>query len=226
MTTSGTTSFNLNLNQIIDEAYDLCGVGSEGEAITADMYARATRSANLIIKSWGGHPHLWVKTERSVTLTTDTASYALTPKPMRVTSVRRRITSGSLDTPMNELSREEYFDMPNKTQSSIPVSFYYDPQTTTGTLYVWPCPSSTTASTMTLQLSYLRRMEDFTGTTDDGDFPQEWLEAFTLAVAVPLAVKYAPDKVTLIKALADEKFAALAGFDHDPASLYLQPDYR
>lgn len=225
MTTSGVSTFNLVTNELIDESFDLIGIGSEGEAITEDMYTRAQRSANLIVKSWGAKPHLWLKTERSVTLLADTASYALTPKPMRVTSVRRRITTGALDTPMSELAREEYFDMPNKTQSSIPVSFYYDPQATAGTLYVWPCPSADTASTMTLQLTYLRRMEDFVGTADDGDFPQEWLEAFTLALAVPLAVKYAPDKVTMIKALADEKFISLSGFDHDPASLYLQPDY-
>jgi hypothetical protein len=226
MTTSGVSTFNLVTNELIDEAYDLIGIGSEGEAITADMYARAKRSANLIIKSWGAKPHLWLKTERSVTLIADTASYALTPKPMRVTSVRRRITTGALDTPMNELAREEYFDMPNKTQSSVPVSFYYDPQATTGTLYVWPRPSAATAASMTLQLTYLRRMEDFVGSSDDGDFPQEWLEAFTTALAVPLARKYAPDRLTEAKALADELFANLSGFDHEPASLYLQPDCR
>lgn len=224
MSTSGSEDFTLVTNELIEEAFDLIGVGSEGEALTEDMYNRAKRSANLIIKTWGAMPHLWTRTTRSVTLLADSASYTLTPKPMRVVSVRRRITTGGLDTPMNEMSAQEYDDTPNKSVSSVPVSFYYDPQTTTGTLYVWPCPSVATAAQMTLQVTYLRRMQDFDESDDDPDFPQEWLQTFTAALAVELARKYAPSKVIEAKAFADQLFAQLKGFDHEPASLFMQLD--
>lgn len=224
MSTSGSVDFALVTNELIIEAFDLIGVGSEGEAITADMYERAKRSANLVIKSWSAQPHLWLRTTRSVTLIADTASYALTPKPMRIVGVRRRITSGSLDTSLREMSAQEYDDTPNKSVSSIPVGYYYDPQTTAGTLYVWPCPSTATASAQTLQVTYLRRMEDLDGATDSPDFPQEWLEAFTAALAVPLARKYAPGKVEEAVAFAGLLFNQLRGFDNEPTSLFLQPD--
>lgn len=224
MSTSGSIDFNLVTNEIIDEAYDLIGIGSEGEAITADMYERARRSANLVIKTWGTYPHLWTRTTRSVTLLADTASYALTPKPMRITGVRRRITTGSLDTPLREMSAQEYDDTPNKSVSSIPIGYYYDPQGTTGTLYVWPRPSTATAAAMTLQMTYLRRMDDFDASNNDADFPQEWLEAFTAALAVPLARKYSPNKLVEAQAMADRLFAQLKGFDNEPASLFMQPD--
>lgn len=225
MTTSGSTDFTLVTNELIDEAYDLIGVGSEGEAITADMYERARRSANLIVKSWNSQPHLWTRTVRSVTLLADTESYALTPKPMRIMGVRRRITVGQLDTPLNEMSAQEYDDTPNKATSSIPVSYYYDPQVAVGTLFLWPRPSAATAAQMTLQVTYLRGIQDFDASTDDADFPQEWLEAFTAALAVPLARKYAPGRLQEATAYAGALFAQLKGFDNEPASLFLQPDY-
>lgn len=228
MAVSGSSNYNLTTNEIIDEAFSIAGIASEGRAITADMYARGNRSLNLLIKTWGANERLWTKTERSVTLIASTASYALTPKPMRVMSVRRRKTSGSIDTTMTEMSREEYYDQPNKTIDSVPTSFYYDPQTTTGTLYVWPRPSTAIATDYTLQLTYLRRMDDMDGTADDADMPQEWLQALCYALASELALKYgvAPDVRAEIGARATLLYEALSGWDNEPASIFIQPDMR
>lgn len=230
MATSGSKNYNLVTNEIIDEAFDICGIGSEGESISADMYDRARRSLNLIIKTWGANPHLWTRTEASVTLVASAPSYALASlfgsKPMRVESVRRRVTASSQDTPLGEMSRQEYFDTPNKSSDDTPNSFYYDPQTTTGTLYVWPRASSTVASTMTLQVTYLRRMDDFDGSADDADVPQEWLEALCYALAEKLAIKYmiSPDRRAEITARAGLLYRELKGFDNEPASIFMQPD--
>lgn len=228
MAVSGSIDFNLVTNEIIDEAFDICGIGSEGEAITADQYARAKRSLNLITKAWGASEHLWLRTERSVTLIASTASYALTPKPMRVLEVRRRATSGSIDTPLTQWSRQQYLDQPNKTTDSVPVAFYYDPQSTTGTLYVWPRPSTGTATDFTLQLTYLRRMDDFDGSGDDADMPQEWLQALSLTLAEALSLKYGIDQ-RMRREIAERAAIARAeinSWDTEPASLYLQPDSR
>jgi hypothetical protein len=228
VSTSGSTDFNLVTNELIDEAFDLCGIGSEGEAVSADMYERARRSANLLIKTWGAAEHLWTRTERSVALLASTASYALTPKPMRVLSVRRKVTSGGIETPLYEMSRQEYFDTPNKTSEGTPTAFYYDPQTTAGTLYLWPRPSTVVAAAQTLQLTYLRRMDDFDASSDDADLPQEWLQALCYALAAELALKYgvAPDVRAEIGGRANALYAALKGWDNEPASMYLQPDHR
>lgn len=228
MATSGSTDFNLVTNEIIDEAFDICGIGSEGEAISADQYARAKRSLNLIVKAWGTQEHLWLRTERSVTLVASTASYALTPKPMRVLEVRRRVTADNIDTPLTEWSRAEYFEQPNKNIDSVPVAFFYDPQSTTGTLYVWPRPSTATATDMTLRLTYLRRIEDFDGSGDDADLPQEWLRALSYSLAEELALKYGVAPATR-REIADRAALARAeinAWDTEPASVYLQPDSR
>lgn len=230
MSTSSSTNFSLTTNQIIEESFDIAGVGSEGEAISADQYARARRSLNMIVKHWGGDERLWLKTEASVTLVASQATYALATlfsvKPMRVLSVRRRVTSGTIDTPLIELSRQEYFDLPNKNIDSVPTQFYYDPQRDTGTLYVWPRPSTATATDQTLQLTYLRKIEDFDNSNDDPDLPQEWLRALCYTLAGELALKYgvAADLRGEIAARASSYYEKISGWDIEPASIYIQPD--
>lgn len=227
MTTSGSTDYTLTTNDLIDEAYNLCGIGQEGESITADMYARATRSLNLMVKTWQAQGHLWLKTERTLTLTASTASYNMSPRPLRILSIRRR-TTGSIDSPLMELSREEYFELPNKTVAGTPLNWFYDPQRSTGTLYLWPTASTAVAASDSLKITYLRAIEDFDTSTDNPDVPQEWLETLAYNLAVKLALKYGvnPTKRAEIALEAARLFASLHGWDNETASLFIQPGGR
>jgi len=228
MATSGDTTYRLVANEIIQEAFDICGIGSEGESINADMNARAMRSLNLLAKAWSASGHLWKQESRSVTLVTGQASYSLAPKPLRVIEVRRRVTSSSIDTPMNELARQDYFEQPNKSVQSTPVSFYYDPRSTAGTLYIWPTASAAVAASMTLQLTELQPIEDFDATSNDADFPNEWMQALCYGLAEQLALKYGVDPQTRseIASRAAIYKAQLEAWDNEPASLFLQPEAR
>jgi hypothetical protein len=231
MSTSGTVSFSLNALQMIEKAFGRLGKASEGEPLSARMYTDGLSSLNLLLKGrLGVMEHLFTKTERSVTLVADTAAYVLIPKPGRVLSVRRRYTSGSniTDIPLTELSRQEYFDMAVKTSApSTPNSWYYDPQTTTGTLYVWPAASSTIVSTHTLQVTYARRLEDMLTTTDDLDMPQEWLDAVVWLLADDLETQYPVNDARLagkIERKAAQAFLFVKSWDTEPASIFLQPE--
>lgn len=232
MSTSGSSDFKLVANQITVEAFDLCSIGSEGEAISADMYERARRSLNLIVKAWGANDHLWLRSSHSLTLVASTAGYNLTSligvKPLRVLEARRKVTAGSLETPLMEYSRAEYLEQPNKTSDSVPVAFYYDPQLSTGTFYLWPRPSTATATSSTVQLTYARPIEDFDGSADDADLPQEWLLALTYALAEQLALKYAvrPDLRAEISQRAATYKAQIEAWDTEPASIFMQPEAR
>lgn len=232
MPTSGSSNFGLVTNTLIDEAFDICGIGSEGEAISADQYERARRSLNLLVKHRAMKDHLWLRTEASVTLVASQTEYALATlfgkKPMRVIEVRRRLTSGSTDTPLIELSRQDYFEQANKTTASVPTSFYYDPQRATGTLYIWPAASTATAAAQTLRVTYQRTIEDFDGSADDPDLPQEQLRSLAYDLAEDLALKYGikPDLRAEIASRAAQYRAEAESWDTEPASLYLQPDWR
>lgn len=233
MATSGSTDFTLANNEIVAKAFNILGAGSEGEAITARMYQDGTLSLNLLLKTWGAQAHLWTLTEGSVTLVASQADYALATlfsvKPMRVLSVRRRTTANSIDTPLMELSRQEYYDQPNKTIASVPTSFYYDPQRATGTLSIWPTASTSTAADQTLKVTYLRRMEDMDSSSDEADLPQEWLQALVWNLALDLLTEYPvndPNLAARIERRAGQLYASLKGWDEEPASIFIQPDIR
>lgn len=227
MTTSGTTTFGLVASGIIEEAFDLCGVGSEGEPISADMYARARRSLNLIVKRWGAEDHLWLRSSASVPLVAGQATYTITPDPMAVANVRRKVVASNIETPLTEWSRSQYLEMPTKFTQSIPTAFYFDAQRDNGVLYLWPTPSAATAATMTIEIDALRKIQDFNNTNDDPDLPQEWLQALTYGLAEQLALKYgvATDIRQEISARSLGYKAAINAWDTEAASLFMQPDY-
>jgi hypothetical protein len=229
MTTSGSTNFALNANQLIDKAFHRLGKASEGEAMSARMYEDGRSSLNLILKSkLSTSDRLFLRTERSLTLIASTAGYVLTPKPLRILSVHRR-DSNNHDIPMNELSRQEYSDLPNKTaDSSVPVSWYFDPQTTTGTLYVWPSPDTNAASDYTLQITYSRPIEDMDASTDSLDMPQEWLDPIIWMLADDLETEYPVNDARLagkIERKAAEAKQMLDYWDTETTSLFMLPDY-
>ncbi|KKW92684.1 hypothetical protein [Sphingobium chungbukense] len=231
MTVSTINTLPLSLLEIIQEAFDVIGVGSEGETISADMFRRAKNSLNLMILSWNADENLWRKEQVTITPIADTAAYILNdPKPMRVTSARRKQLVGGYETPMTPWSRQEYLDMPSKTTSpSTPVNFYYDPQRDDGTLYLWPTPSSAVAPTISVIIDTLRPMFLMNAANDTLDFPQEWQQTVVYNLADVLMDKYPvndPNVAGKITARAQILFGKLKAFDNEPVSIYLQPDDR
>lgn len=230
MSVSAIITYTLSLNEIIQEALEVIGVGSEGESITADMYARGKRSLNLMLKTWNAQDDLWRRTKISLPMVAGQAEYTLTPKPMRVLSARRKLTVGGYETPMTEWSRQEYLDQPSKTQSpSTPVNYYYDPQRDTGLLYVWPAPSVAVAPTITVELDVLRPMFIMDSSANTLDLPEEWQEAVVMNLASRLMMKYPVNDSALavkVDGAAADLFARLKAWDNEPVSIYLQPDDR
>jgi hypothetical protein len=227
MTVSGSTSYAMNAVQMIDKAFHRLGKASEGEAISARMYTDGLSSLNLILKSRiGTSDHLSLRTEGSLSLVANQASYALTA-PLRITSVRRRNSSG-YDVPMNSYSREEYFDTPNKTASpSVPIAWYHDPQGSSSTLYVWPAPDSNAVAEYTLQYTYLRRPDDMVGSADSLDMPQEWIDPVIWMLADDLETEYPvndPRLAMKVERKAAQAKAILDSWDTEGQSIYVQPD--
>lgn len=228
MSVSTTSDFNMTASEIVAKAFHILGKAAEGEALTPRMMSDGMSSLNLLIKTLGAASHLWTTEEGELSLVADTPSYAITPKPMRILSARRH--QGGIDTPMNELARSTYYEQPNKIESpSIPVSFYYDPQRATGTLYVWPAPAAAIVGTVTIRYTYLRRMADMDASNNDLDMPQEWLQAICWALASDLETEYPVNDARLAQKI-DGKAAALVGalkgWDSEPASMFLQPDMQ
>lgn len=137
------------------------------------------------------------------------------PRPLRITSCRRELDDNEI--PMFRLSRDEYFDLPNKSTSGVPTQFYYDPQKGVGKLYVWQPASSVDNE---INFTYLDSLEDFDATTDTSDYPQEWMSYLISNLAIRLAPQHGKQvsQSTLLWAADSRK--ALEEWDQEEDSVY------
>lgn len=209
----------------------MVGVVAIGDTPEAEHATKALEQLNLMVKTWGANPDpkLWQLTEGSVTLIDATETYVLTAA-RKVMSARRRIGTGTSqnDMPLNVISRQEYYDKPAKLSTGYPLDVYFDPQRATRTLYVWPVPDATIASTVTIPYTYLRVIEDLDSLDDDFDLPQEWLEVLEVSLAARLIIPFRvhitdPAGAQLIMQRAQDLYAQLSSYDEEDASVFLQP---
>lgn len=225
MATSGSTNFSQTSREVITGALTLCQEIGRGATPAAEDAEYARVVLNQMVKTWGADGRLWLNAEGSVTLLASTASYALTGV-RKVLQVRRRITSGSTDMEMTELSRSDYYALPNKTSTGYPLSWYFDPLRATKTLYVWPVPDATIAAAATLPYTYARFIEDVDALDDEPDVPQEWLEALTYGLARrlgPTTAIMGTPAWEEIKEASERLYGALSSLDQEDASIFFQP---
>lgn len=226
MATSGSVDFALIGGEVIQKAFEVAKIVAPGESPTAAESDGAKLDLNLMLKTWSAKPHLWIRTEGSQALTASTASYAITGA-RRLESVRRR--TSNIDTPMNELARREYYDLPTKSATGMPVSWYFDPQRSTRSLYIWPAPSAAIAANTVLHFTYMRVIEDVDALSNDLDMPQEWLEAVIYNLAVRLAGQYTDRSgadVSVLRAEAKALLDDLAAQDQEETSISFRPGFR
>lgn len=224
MATSGSTNLALTSRQIITHALSLIQVLSAGETPSAADAATSLQSLELMLKSWSARPHLWLETEGSLVLTAGTQSYALPDDAYTVSSVRRR--TSSIDTPLCEVSRAEYFDLPTKSAQGMPVNWYVDDQRATTTLYLWPTASTSVAANTTLQYTYARVIEDVDDLNNEADLPQEWLETIAYGLAKRLGPIFGMVATPEYRVVADEAerlLAEMSASDQEKTSIFFQP---
>uniref|UniRef100_A0A6M3KP93 Putative structural protein n=1 Tax=viral metagenome TaxID=1070528 RepID=A0A6M3KP93_9ZZZZ len=153
--------------------------------------------------------------------------YAYTTKltePFNVYSAVRESEDG-IDTPMNYLSYEGYFVLPNKLSSGTPVSYTYDRQLYDGKIRIWPVPNNVD---YIMKLALALKIEDFDSATNTPDFPQEWLDAIVCNLALKLAPDYgkaAGDNYQVIMSQSQDALLIASQFDSEQGSLYISPDY-
>lgn len=187
MTTSGDIDFTLTARDIIAFALDKIAVVPIGGDPSDAQIARCAVELNMMLKGWQKYTSLWRMTEASFPLVAGTAVYTLTPSPHKVISLRYRNTSG-IDLPIDELSRSEYYDLPNKTATGIPHSYYPDYQRTAVTVTLWqPMVSVTTES---IQYTYQRKFENVGSINNELDVKSESLEVVGYNLALRIAPRY------------------------------------
>ena len=216
MATSGTTSFDLQIDDIVDEAYERCGIGAEAGF---DL-KKARVSLNILFSEWGNRGiHLWKVALQSTTLVAGTTSY-LTPTDCGdVLEAVVRDTSGN-DVALTKISRSQYSAIPNKSDQGSPSQYYVDRQVRPE-IYLYQTPDAVTYTS--LRYYYVKRVQDAGAYTNTADVPYRFLPCMVSGLAYYLSFKYAPTRTEQLKMYYEDELLRAIDEDGQRTSLYISP---
>lgn len=231
MALSGSTNYSVNRNQMINAALRIINVYTEAYTPSSFEVASAAETLNLMLKAWQADGlQLTTRKTKSFNLVSGTGSYTLgtagtvvMDRPLRILSCSLKQTSTGAETPISPMSRDQYHTLSIKTQSGLPSQFMYDPQLTSGVIYFWPVMNTTG---YTAELLYLKPYDDLDSSTDDFEFPAEWMEAIKYGLAARLSDEYglSLQERGYLYSKAEAAKNAVDGFDVENASMFLSPD--
>tara|TARA_R110000787_G_scaffold276671_1_gene385656 strand:- start:74 stop:745 length:672 start_codon:yes stop_codon:yes gene_type:complete len=221
MATSGSTNFEPNVTEFIEEAYERCGL----ELRTGYDLKSALRSVNIMLAEWANRGlNQWTIDQSTQTVTQGTYDYALNSNVIDVLDVvvRRTVNNIQTDISMSRLSRSEYLNIPNKETQARPSQFFLD-KSITPVLKVWPTPDN---STDVIVFNKIIRMDDADAADNTMDMPFRFFPCFTAGLAYYISLKKAPQLTPQLKAIYEEEFRRAADQDEDRASFRIRPNLR
>jgi len=221
MALSGSTNFEPNVTEFIEEAYERCGL----ELRTGYDLKSAIRSVNIMLAEWANRGlNQWTIEQATQTVTESTTDYPLNKNVIDVLDVvvRRTINGVQTDTSINRISRSAYTNIPNKTTKARPSQFFLD-KLTTPVLKIWPAPEN---STDVLVFNKIVRMDDADKANNTMDMPFRFYPCFVAGLAYYISLKKNPQLTPQLKAIYEEEFLRAADQDEDRASFRVRPDIR
>ena len=214
MAVSGSTNFELDVSDYIEEAFERCGL----EVRTGYDLKSANRSLNLMLSEWANRGlNQWTIAQRTQTVTADDKEYSIGTDVIDILSavVRR----DNVDFTMERISRDQYLSIPNKATTGRPSQFFLDRQTTPN-LKVWPAPEN---STDVIHYDALTRIDDSDAFTNTLDIPFRFYPCLAAGLAYYIAIKRSPERVQLLKAVYEEEFERAMTEDRDRSSFHVSP---
>jgi hypothetical protein len=128
MSTTGTTSFNLDVNDLIEEAFERCGK----ELRTGYDFKTARRSLNLLTIEWANRGiNLWTVEQGIIPMVTGQAMYPIPVDTIDLmdTVIRQNNgTSNQIDINISRIAEPTYMSLPNKLAQGRPIQVYINRQ--------------------------------------------------------------------------------------------------
>ena len=217
MAVSGSKDFELDVAEYVEEAFERCGL----EVRTGYDLKSAKRSLNLLLADWANRGlNQWTIKQRTLAMVAGTGEYALSADVIDILSVV--VQRNSTDYSLLRLSRDGFLTLPNKTTQGRVNQFFLDRQITPN-LKLWPVPDN---STDVVYYNALTRLDDADIYTNTMDLPFRFYPCLAAGLAYYLALKRAPNRVTMLKALYEEEFERAAEEDRDRASFNVAPYFN
>ena len=221
MTTSGTTSFDLDFTEIAEEAWEQAGQ----EMRSGYQLRTARRSMNLMLIDWNNKGiNLWTVDEGTLPLVSGTATYTLPADTVDLLEHVIRTGTGTSQSDLNisRISVSTYSSISNKLSEGKPIQLYINRLVAAPTVTVWPVPDS---NDYTLQYWRMRRMQDAGSGVETADITYRFLPCLVAGLAYHLAMK-TPElasRIQMLKSNYDEAFYTAASEDREKATLTLVP---
>tara|TARA_R100001509_G_scaffold50159_1_gene27490 strand:- start:1368 stop:2057 length:690 start_codon:yes stop_codon:yes gene_type:complete len=221
MATSDSTTFDLNIDDIIQEAYERCGKRTNSGY---DLKS-ARRSLNILFSEWGNRGvHLWKVELKEQLLTAGTSTYTAPTNANDILeayiSTTTGTTSATNDVSLTKISRSEYAALPNKGSTGQPSQYYVDRQTIPQiTLYQTPDASTYTY----LKYYYLKRIEDAGAYTNTADVVFRFIPCMVAGLSYYLSMKYNPQVVQQNKLIYEDELQRALVEDGQRTSVYITP---
>ena len=239
MTTSGATSFNLDLNNLIEEAFERCGK----ELRTGYDFRTARRSLNLLTAEWANRGvNLWTIEQGEVAMVQGQIAYELPIDTVDLLEhvIRTGTSQNQQDLTITRISVSTYATIPNKLAQGRPIQVWVDRQSgatypsggrpegtnpNTGVdhpqIYVWPTPDQ--SNYYTFVYWRMRRIQDGGNGTTTQDIPFRFLNCMVAGLAYYLAMKIAPERMEALKFQYDEQWKYAAEEDRDKSAIRFVP---
>jgi len=216
MATSGSKDFELDVAEYVEEAFERCGL----EVRTGYDMKSAKRSLNLLLADWANRGlNQWTIKQRALTMVAGTGEYSVGADVIDILSVV--VQRNSTDYSLLRLSRDGFLTIPNKTTQGRVNQFFLDRQISPN-LKLWPVPDN---STDVVYYDALTRMDDADIYTNSMEVPFRFYPCLAAGLAYYLALKRAPNRVQMLKAVYEEEFERAATEDRDRASFNVAPNF-
>jgi len=223
MTTSGTYTFNPSLGELTLYAYNLIGV--RNTAVLQEHMEAARMATNMLLSRWANQGvNLWAVDLITTPLVTGQATYSVDANTVVILDayVTNDQTGENIDRIILPISRTEYASYPNKEQQGFPTVFWFD-RLLSPTVTLWPVPNVNNGPS-TLKYYRVRQLQDANLQNGQNvEIPYLWMEAFAYGLAHRLATIWSPDKVALLKPMADEAYVIAADQNIETAQQYFSP---
>lgn len=231
MTTSNTTAFNLDLTELVEEAFERCG----GEVRSGYDLRTARRSLNIMFTDWANRGvNLWTVVTHSIPLVAGVQSYSLDANNDgnitegivdimdAVIRTNQSPLTNTTDLTISRISLPTYISIPNKFTQARPIQYYVERISPVPKVYIWPVPNT---GEYTFYYSALRRVQDAGSGANTMDVPFRFIPAMTAGLAYYLSMKIAGglERMQVLKDQYDEAWQTASEEDRDKAPVRFVP---
>lgn len=222
MAVSGTYSFNLDIDEVIQEATEMIG----GENTLGHEPASARRSINLMLKDWQNRGVLlWSTSVSSVTIAASTTAYDLASSTVDALEVV--LNRDDTDIQLERISPEEYLLIPNKTQTGRPSQYSIRRGRDNPVMSLWPIPENSTDVIKIEVISELQDVDKSAG--QNADLPKRFLPCLTCGLAYYMSMKRPGvdgNRIQMLKLNYEELLQRAMLEDRERATMRVVPRLR